>query len=216
VVTADPSSAFVYPNGAACAPCQPPAHGAGGWPATRPSAQRPSVHRSPQLGHHMCCGLDLRRGVLGFRNLLRQPSYGLLKRPQFPSVGQFNRLIEFALPTVQWREPSLSTPTLNPSGNSGTSVVLHTGQGAPAAPQSHAYGPSQGRSGCASHTQWQSSQREQVAIKSAAMRAVAICLRAARQNPECPTERRGAANHRNSAATWAEISRDNPSATLKQ
>jgi hypothetical protein len=48
VVTADPSSAFVYPNGAACAPCQPPAHGAGGWPATRPSAQRPSVHRSPQ------------------------------------------------------------------------------------------------------------------------------------------------------------------------
>jgi hypothetical protein len=63
----------------------------------------------------------------------------------FPFVRQFNPLIKLVQPVAQWRVPSLSKSTLNCTGNFGVSPVLHSGQGAPAAPQTHAYGPSQGQ-----------------------------------------------------------------------
>ncbi|MGY2936877.1 hypothetical protein ACVWZ6_006479 [Bradyrhizobium sp. GM6.1] len=65
------------------------------------------------------------------------------------------------------RAKSVNRPKLNrnPAGGRGGSAsvgALHLGQGSPAAPQPHAFGPSQGRSGWASHTQPVSSQAAQL------------------------------------------------------
>ena len=62
----------------------------------------------------------------------------------------------------QRRLPRRSMSTTKSSGKSGTpSRRLHTGQGSPGAPQPHACGPSQGRSGWASQTHRLLSQRPQ-------------------------------------------------------
>jgi hypothetical protein len=78
-----------------------------------------------------------------------------------------NLICEFVGP-AQWREPSLSTSILKPSGKRGhspSSELLHLPQGAPAAPQPQALEPSQGREIWASQTQPVPSQRVHFKVK---------------------------------------------------
>src|ERR1700689_1998391 len=79
---------------------------------------------------------------------------------QRPEAG--NWVLEFVGP-VQWCQPSLSTSGLKPSGKRGHSP---SSEGAPAAPQPQALGPSQGREKCVSQTQPEPSQRGQFMLAS--------------------------------------------------
>jgi hypothetical protein len=113
------------------------------------------------LGHHAGGGLNLWHRVFGLRDVLRQPGDRLLERPQFTTIGQFNRLAELALPAL----------------------IRHS---------------------AASYKSRSESCRDRPS-----------CLSTKSSMPDgtsrsCKSQRR-----RNSAATWAEISRDQPPATLK-
>jgi hypothetical protein len=89
---------------------------------------------------------------------------GVAQGDQLATIGQNDGVIKAVRPAhlcAQWRQPFWSTSSLNPAGNRGGSAALQTGQGSPAAPQSHGRGPNQDLSGWASQTQRQSSHRAQ-------------------------------------------------------
>jgi hypothetical protein len=79
----------------------------------------------------------------------------VLQRDDLATARQRDRIIErpFPAPARQCRQPFLSNSVLKPFGGRGadsSSLGLHRGQGAPAAPQMQACSPFHGRSGWAS------------------------------------------------------------------
>lgn len=119
----------------------------------RPQHEHPGKHQPCRFAlgglDQMPAGiLPVCQAVLRFRKLL-DVARGILEGDELSAVRKWNRIIEAVRPS-QCRDPSLSKAILTPAGIRGaapSSVLLQIGQGAPAPPQLHACGPSQGISG---------------------------------------------------------------------
>jgi hypothetical protein len=115
--------------------------------------------------------------------LLRSSRSSKSPRPECASEPPWGyaRRLHPSLPVRCFNDarPFLSNSVLKPFGARGSvpsSLVLHCGHGAPAPPQSQARSPWNGRSGCASHTQPQSSQTAHfIRLSSASAGPVVVC-----------------------------------------
>ena len=128
-----------------------------------PSPRSGKVRAAPDLNPGAAC-LSSRTGGLD--------EYLALNRIARSNTAAGNGIVKPIRPT-QWRQPSLSTSILKPSGIRGVSPssgMLHHGQGMPAAPHLQVCGPSHGRPGWVSQTQPQSWQRVHLITQKARRR----------------------------------------------